>query len=99
MKTILEREADIAKRLDVVKQEQAEIAREKERLRIAAQHDPLVPLAEYLHSKYCSWNHTDGCAWMYGTGGDPRGDFDHSPWLQKAQDLLDDLEELGFEIS
>jgi hypothetical protein len=31
-------------------------------------------LAEKIHDRTCSWNHTDGCAWMYENWTDNLGE-------------------------
>lgn len=44
-------------------------------------------LAEFLHSKLCSWNHTDGCAWHYFK--DDWTERTHKKYLEKAQKMLE----------
>jgi hypothetical protein len=53
-------------------------------------------LAEYLHTKYCGYNHTEECAWDYEIGGECISKwekFAHKKWLKKAKDLIKWLEE------
>ena len=47
---------------------------------------PLQKFAEYLHGKFCSWNHTDGCCWAYE--GDDWDQYSHVDWLKKADEVL-----------
>ncbi|MCL1696325.1 hypothetical protein [Lysinibacillus sp. BPa_S21] len=44
-------------------------------------------LAELLHSKLCTWNHTDGCAWYYHTND--WTERTHKRYLAKANKLLE----------
>lgn len=47
-------------------------------------------LAEYLHSKSCHWDHTEGCSWHYETNSskvDWTG-YAHSRYLEKARRAL-----------
>lgn len=53
-------------------------------------------LAIYLHSKHCSWNHTDGCGWeyevKYTSNHDAVHDWKggaHHMWKEWAEQLLD----------
>ena len=64
---------DIEKKIEKLNQEikkaQAELAiatAEKKRLDALG---PAYALAEYLHSKTCTLNHTDACGWFYETWG------------------------------
>lgn len=43
-------------------------------------------LAEFLHSKFCRYNHTDGCGFFYE--GNDWNKPEHNRWLETAQDVL-----------
>ena len=68
--------------------------RDEERKKLAA-----LPkdrrLAEFLHDSFCTWNHTNGCAWYYevndGEGNWERGD--HQRWLRRAKAALKVLDD------
>lgn len=59
---------------------------------------PHAELAVYLHEKYCTCNHTDGCFWSYENDcEDSWGGYAHQRWLKEAQELLGWLKEAGDE--
>jgi glutamate synthase domain-containing protein 3 len=43
-------------------------------------------LAELLHEKLCSWNHTDGCSWHYESWDDIGNA--RKRYLEKAENIL-----------
>ena len=43
-------------------------------------------VAEIIHSKTCSWNHTDGCSWMYENWEKPG--WAKKRALEQAQKML-----------
>ena len=45
---------------------------------------PVQILAQYLHSRYCTWNHADGCFWFYENSWD---EYTHAKWINEAFDL------------
>ena len=47
----------------------------------------LESLACYLHKKFCSWNHVDGCSWFYEQHW---VDYAHKVWLKNAKQLLEE---------
>lgn len=49
-------------------------------------------LAEFLHKKFCVWNHTNQCRWCYS--GDDWSESEHQRYLKKADEILD----MGFDI-
>ena len=63
---------------------------EDERLRLEVAASPNRELATYIHETFCTWNHTDGCAWFYGSWENPR--WEHGQWLKKAEELMEALE-------
>lgn len=46
-------------------------------------------LAEALHSKFCHWNHTDGCGWYYNDWSDKVLDRTRVIYLDKAIAMLE----------
>lgn len=44
-------------------------------------------LAEFLHSKLCNRNHTDGCSWYYHK--DDWNNYAHKEYLDKAKKMLE----------
>ena len=56
-----------------------------------AANSPEKNLADVLHSKFCRWNHTDGCGWFYEQNSDKSWKWDgyaHTEYLKKAQVML-----------
>ena len=53
-----------------------------------------IRLAEYIHSKTCRSNHTDGCGWGYESwdGSTPSGNRTRSRYLEKARTILKDVD-------
>ena len=51
---------------------------------------PEYKLAEKLHKKMCSWNHTDGCGWYY----EPWDKLRHAKqtYVDKARKVLDKVD-------
>lgn len=47
-------------------------------------------LAEYLHSKQCQWDHTEGCSWFYEFDNSEVnwGGYAHSRYLTSAREAL-----------
>ncbi len=43
-------------------------------------------LAEIIHEKQCTWNHTDGCGWYYESWEKPG--YSRNEYLEKADKLL-----------
>jgi len=52
--------------------------------------NPAQRLAEVLHKRFCTWNHTDGCSWYYHKWGDTdiSQDTDRTKWLDKASAII-----------
>jgi hypothetical protein len=44
-------------------------------------------LATTLHSKFCHWNHTDGCGWGYETWENPGPA--RTLYVEKAQEVME----------
>lgn len=44
-------------------------------------------VAEFLHLKFCHFNHTDGCSWFYEKDWDNRSST-KAEWLSKAYKLI-----------
>ncbi len=55
-----------------------------------ARMEPLKELAILAHDALCSWNHTDGCGWMYEmtNGQHAWGSYAHQAWLKKVDALV-----------
>lgn len=69
----------------------AELQRQIEKLeqekKAVADLTPAQRVAEVLH-EYCTWNHTDGCGWHYGSWkNSPLGDT-HEYYLEHAKRVL-----------
>ena len=47
---------------------------------------PKYKLAELIHSKMCSWNHTDGCSWFYESWENLG--YSRTAYLEKAERIL-----------
>jgi len=45
---------------------------------------PEKRVAELIHERLCSWNHTDGCAWFY-ENWDDFNDFDGKKHMAKGK--------------
>lgn len=65
-----------------VQQELERLKKEKERQQSLTNEEYL---AEWLHSKYCSHNHTDGCGWEYERNWDGT---QHKEYLKKSKNIL-----------
>lgn len=96
MRTKVEVDNALKEAEEKVKQLQAE----KEALKALT---PEEELAEALHKKRCTWNHTDGCGWFYEEGYTKKNyaldthDTTHKRYLAKANlmlSILDDKETL-----
>lgn len=76
-----------ANELSQVEQELAALNKRKAELeKTIASMTPEKILAEKLHEKFCTWNHTDGCGWFYD-----RGDWtEHSrqSYLKQASSII-----------
>lgn len=57
-------------------------------------------LATLLHEKFCTWNHTDGCAWEYEfkDRNPDWGGRAHKRWLGNALKLMRTTEKLKKEF-
>jgi hypothetical protein len=53
-------------------------------------------LAIILHDKYCGYNHTDGCGWLYGfkNGFHSWNDHPHNEYLEVAKKIVSESETL-----
>jgi hypothetical protein len=72
-----------------IRELEQELAEEQEKLKAwDAKHNDDYKLAELLHDRFCTVNHTDGCAWGYETSG-PGTMWEtghaHKRWLKKAK--------------
>ena len=52
---------------------------------------PDEKLAAYLHSKFCTWNHADGCSWFYE---ETWNEYAHNSWVIKARALKSQLPQI-----
>ena len=53
--------------------------------------DDVQKVAVMLHDMFCTWNHTDGCAWHYEVNGNNIHNWSgnaHTDWYEKAQTVL-----------
>jgi hypothetical protein len=78
---------------DEIQQELTDI--ERRRLRLAEElasaraEDPLILLADAIHSKICHSNHTDGCGYEYeGRNGFFNKSGSKAQYYQQAQNLV-----------
>lgn len=82
------------------KQRELDILRE-EKARIEYLPE-LYPLAEYLHSTFCSNNHTDECSWIHEQSSEV-DEWDkaiaHTVWLGKVIDIIRFMFENGLDVS
>ncbi|MCA1800319.1 MAG: hypothetical protein LC687_03435 [Actinobacteria bacterium] len=74
---------DIDKRKQELNAEIEKLEQQREAL-LALTPDKLM--ADEMHSLFCTWNHTDGCDWYYGSWGNPT--HAHNKWLSKAQEAI-----------
>lgn len=50
---------------------------------------PNYKLAELIHSKTCTWNHTDGCDWYYESWEGFKNNSTKMRYLDKANKILE----------
>ena len=66
------------------------LKQEKKRLAALA---PEYALAEYLHSKICTLNHTDGCGWFY-EDWNKNNPWTKTRYLNRAKQIISDIDKL-----
>lgn len=50
----------------------------------------IYELAELMHTKLCTWNHIDQCAWHYRSAPDKwETSWEHKNYLEKAQNMVE----------
>lgn len=76
-------EKDLELKRQKIEKELEKLHKQKER--ILYKLNPEISIAEYLHSKLCRWNHTDGCSWHYEKTWEGRA---HKDWLKKAEGMM-----------
>lgn len=81
-------DAELDMEIESARERIAELQSEKER-RSELPEDK--KLAEYLHSKQCQWDHTEGCSWFYEfTDSKPDWDgYAHARYLATAQKAME----------
>lgn len=79
MRTIQQVDTEIAKR----KEELEDLRKERKAI---IEMDPDRRMAEQMHEMFCTWNHTDGCDWHYGSWERPT--HAHTKWLKKAKQAI-----------
>lgn len=79
MRSVKQVDAEIAKREDEIQ------ALREERKKII-EMDPDRRMAEQMHTMFCTWNHTDGCDWHYGSWDRPTNA--RNKWLKKAKEAI-----------
>ena len=74
------------------KQKIADLERELQEARAKLDEAQKMPpdqaLADELHGMLCTWNHTDGCSWYYGSWSNAHLDYARQSWLKKARKAL-----------
>lgn len=80
-------DAELDMEIESARERIAELQSEKER-RSELPEDK--KLAEYLHSKQCQWDHTEGCSWFYEFDDSEVnwGGYAHSRYLASAREAL-----------
>jgi hypothetical protein len=80
-------ERELAEAEQALAERKLKLAQAKENL---ISLSPTHQLAISLHDKLCTWNHTDGCSWMYAVrdGVHDWGDYSHEKYLQKARMVM-----------
>lgn len=80
-------DAELDMAIESARERIAELQNEKER-RSELPEDK--KLAEYLHSKQCQWDHTEGCSWFYEFDNSEVnwGGYAHSRYLTSAREAL-----------
>lgn len=81
-------DAELDMKIEAARELIAELQNEKER-RSELTEDK--KLAEYLHSKQCRWDHTEGCSWFYEVSdSEPNwSGYAHARYLSTAQKALE----------
>lgn len=83
--------------MDIVKINDKIVEHENEILKLKTEaqeyHDLTVEqrVAEFLHSRFCRFNHTDGCGFYYENWEKPG--YSRKEWLKKANSLLENFDE------
>lgn len=80
-------EAELNREIESTRERLAELQKEQKR-RNGLPEDQ--KLAEYLHSKQCRWDHTEGCSWFYEFDNSEVnwGGYAHSRYLTSARKAL-----------
>jgi len=72
-------------KLKELKKEKEEIKKEKRRSNL---DEEVINIAEILHEKLCTYNHTDGCGWFYGKWSDENLQYSKKEYYDKASELI-----------
>lgn len=51
---------------------------------------PVLAFVDFIHNKFCKWNHTDGCGYDYENWGNPR---ERMSWVTKTKEIIDFINE------
>lgn len=79
-------ESDIEKRERELEELKNSLQEEKEKRRNLPYNEETLYLAEVLHEKLCTHNHTDGCSWYYDDGS--WSECSRQKYIKKATKLL-----------
>lgn len=73
-----------------IKAQEEQLERLK-RAKLAQDNTPLAELAVGLHDRFCGYNHTDGCAWLYECPNGNTHDWNgqaHQRWMERTEKVL-----------
>lgn len=83
--------AVLTERIEKLTKEKDRLEAELEKAKEALELEKGLPLnkqlANFLHEKTCSGNHTDQCGWYYGPND--WNDYSHKKYLKLADEVLE----------
>ncbi len=59
----------------------------KRNIRLSKLNDEIISIADVLHKKLCTHNHTDMCDWYYGDWSDEDLRYSRKEYYEKAKEL------------